>query len=58
MLGKDVNYLHSNDAFLFMSRERKEELFNQVKADITLLSNHNIMDYSLLLGVGKSKRGR
>ena len=50
---KDINYLHSNDVFLLMEKDRKEELFDQIKADITLLKSHNLMDYSLLMGVGK-----
>ena len=52
---KDINYLKSNDAFLFMSPERKSQLIKQIKADITLLSNQNIMDYSILLGIGTIK---
>lgn len=54
---KDINYLRSNDAFLLMSADRKAKLMEQINADISLLSNYNIMDYSLLLGIGMRKSG-
>ena len=38
-----------------MTKERKAQLLQQIKADINLLSSHNIMDYSLLLGIGNKK---
>lgn len=53
---KDINLLKSDDAFLIMSPSRKSELIDQIKKDITLLSSQNIMDYSLLLGVGFYKK--
>jgi len=39
-----------------MSRERKRKLVAQISADVNLLSRQNIMDYSLLLGVGHYKK--
>lgn len=48
---KDINFLNSDDAFLLLPSSVKKDLFHQIKGDITLLSNHNIMDYSLLIGV-------
>lgn len=53
---KDINYFNSPDCFIFMSRENKIRLIDQITKDIDMLKNHNIMDYSLLLGVGKSKQ--
>lgn len=53
---KDINLLKSDDAFLIMPAERKKQLLKQIIADITLLSNQNIMDYSLLLGIGNYKK--
>jgi hypothetical protein len=49
---KDMNYLKSNDAFIMMDAEEREKLVKQIEADITMLRDQNIMDYSLLLGVG------
>ncbi len=49
---KDMNYLKSNDAFIMMESEEREKLIKQIEADITMLRDQNIMDYSLLLGVG------
>ena len=49
---KDMNYLKSNDAFIMMDADERERLISQIKADITMLKDQNIMDYSLLLGVG------
>jgi 1-phosphatidylinositol-4-phosphate 5-kinase len=53
---KDINYFRSNDCFIYLSKANKTALIDQVTKDIDMLSRHNIMDYSLLLGVGKSKR--
>jgi hypothetical protein len=47
-----MNYLKSNDAFIMMGAEEREKLVKQIEADITMLRDQNIMDYSLLLGVG------
>jgi len=52
---KDINYLKSNDAFILIGKEARDELIEQIKKDITLLRNNNIMDYSLLVGVGQLK---
>ncbi len=49
---KDMNYLKSNDAFILMDAEERQKLVKQIEADITMLRDQNIMDYSLLLGVG------
>ena len=49
---KDMNYLKSNDAFIMMDADERERLISQIEADITMLKDQNIMDYSLLLGVG------
>lgn len=48
---KDVNFLKSEEAFLYMRKDEKEQLLRQIDKDISLLSDRNIMDYSLLLGV-------
>lgn len=53
---KDINLLKSDDAFMIMSQQRKKQLIQQIKSDIELLKNQNIMDYSLLLGVGWYKK--
>lgn len=53
---KDINLLKSDDAFMIMSPQRKKQLIQQIKSDIELLKNQNIMDYSLLLGVGWYKK--
>ena len=47
-----MNYLKSNDAFIMMGAEERGKLVKQIEADITMLRDQNIMDYSLLLGVG------
>jgi hypothetical protein len=52
---KDINYFKSPDCFLFLSRDTKTRLLDQLERDIGMLRRHNIMDYSLLLGVGKSQ---
>lgn len=36
-----------------MTSDRKNKLLEQLRLDLTLLTNQNIMDYSLLLGVGE-----
>jgi hypothetical protein len=53
---KDINYFRSNDCFIYLSKANKTALVDQITKDIDMLRRHNIMDYSLLLGVGKSKR--
>jgi 1-phosphatidylinositol-4-phosphate 5-kinase len=55
---KDINLLSSDDAFLVMSAERKAKLVAQINADVSLLMSKNIMDYSLLLGIGYEGMGR
>lgn len=52
---KDINYFKSPDCFLFLSKESKLRLIDDITKDIDMLKQHNIMDYSLLLGVAKSK---
>jgi hypothetical protein len=52
---KDINYFKSADCFIYMSKENKIRLVDEITKDINMLKKHNIMDYSLLLGVGKSK---
>jgi hypothetical protein len=52
---KDINYFKSNDCFLYLSKENKIKLIDEITKDIDMLKRHNIMDYSLLLGVGRSK---
>jgi imidazoleglycerol phosphate dehydratase HisB len=52
---KDINYFNSNDCFIYLSKNTKNRLMKQVKDDILMLKKHNIMDYSLLLGVANSK---
>jgi hypothetical protein len=53
---KDINLLKSDNAFLIMSADRKKQLMGQIEADLKLLMRQNIMDYSLLLGIGYYKR--
>jgi 1-phosphatidylinositol-4-phosphate 5-kinase len=55
---KDINLLNGDDAFLFMTPLRKEQLVNQIDEDIRLLMKQNIMDYSLLLAVGPHKKNQ
>ena len=52
---KDINFLKSDDCFILLSPETKTRLIDQIEKDVTMLRRHNIMDYSLLLGVGKSQ---
>jgi len=52
---KDINYFKSPDCFIYMTKENKILLIDQITKDIDMLKKHNIMDYSLLLGVGKAK---
>jgi len=52
---KDVNYFRSADCFIYMTAENKANLIDQINNDIMMLKNHNIMDYSLLLGVSRGK---
>ena len=53
---KDINYFRSADCFVFLSREGKVRLIDDLTKDIDMLKGHNIMDYSLLIGVGRSKK--
>ena len=46
---KDVNFLESNDLFLEIDSNLREELMECLKNDVELFKNLNIMDYSLLI---------
>lgn len=39
-----------------MSQDNKSRLLEQVTRDVDMLRRHNIMDYSLLLGVGRGRK--
>lgn len=52
---KDINYFKSNDCFITLNKHRREEFILQVEADVGMLKSHNIMDYSLLIGVATSR---
>lgn len=52
---KDINYFKSSDCFIYLSKESKIRLIDDITKDIDMLRKHNIMDYSLLLGVGRFK---
>lgn len=53
---KDINYFKSADCFVYMSQDNKSRLLEQVTRDVDMLRRHNIMDYSLLLGVGRGRK--
>lgn len=53
---KDINYFKSADCFVYMSQDNKSKLLEQVTRDVDMLRKHNIMDYSLLLGVGRGRK--
>jgi hypothetical protein len=53
---KDINYFRSADCFMFVSPELKIRLIDQVTKDIEMLRKQNVMDFSLLLGVARSKK--
>jgi hypothetical protein len=52
---KDVDYFKSPDCFLFLTADSKVQLVDQLAKDLGMLRKNNIMDYSLLLGVARSK---
>ena len=52
---KDINYYRSNECFFFFDEDKRDKFLNQVRLDIGMLKNHNIMDYSLLVAVGVDK---
>ncbi len=52
---KDINYFRSHSCFIYMTRENKVRLIDIITKDLEMLKKFNIMDYSLLLAVGKSK---
>ena len=55
---KDINYFHSPNCFIYMTRANKIIFIDTITKDLELLKKFNIMDYSLLLAVGKSKYRR
>ena len=55
---KDVNFIESNDLFLFLDTDDRDQLIEQIKSDTEFLHSLNIMDYSLLLGVNDQKEIR
>lgn len=55
---KDINYFKSSDCFVYMSPDNRARLLEQVTRDADMLRRHNIMDYSLLLGVGRGRKRR
>lgn len=56
LVHKDINYFRSTDCFMFLSPELKIRLIDQVTKDIEMLRKQNVMDFSLLLGVARSKK--
>lgn len=48
---KDVNFLQSDDLFIQMPADKREQITSQIISDTNFLKNHKIMDYSLLLGI-------
>jgi hypothetical protein len=55
---KDINYFRSSDCFVFMTKSNKVRFIDIITKDLEMLKQFNIMDYSLLLAVGKSKAKR
>lgn len=55
---KDINYFRSSDCFIYLTKQNKVKLLDIIEKDLEMLKQFNIMDYSLLLGVGKSKSRR
>lgn len=56
MVLKDINYFHSPNCFIYMTRPNKLKFIECITKDLEVLKKFNIMDYSLLLAVGKSKQ--
>lgn len=53
---KDLNWIQQNRK-LHLGPIKRNLLFQQLKNDVDFLALHNIMDYSLLLGIHSSQRG-
>ena len=52
---KDINYFRSKDCFMLMTAVDRQMLLDQAEKDLNMLKSMNVMDFSLLLGVGKSR---
>jgi hypothetical protein len=48
---KDMDFLKSEDMFIFLDYELKENILEIISNDITFFKNLDIMDYSLLVGI-------
>lgn len=44
------------DVSLFMTKDQKEEIMTQLRNDCALFETHNLMDYSLLVGIQRVRR--
>lgn len=55
---KDINYFRSSDCFIYLTKQNKVRLIDIIQKDLEMLKKFNIMDYSLLLAVGKSPSKR
>ncbi|KAI0233089.1 Phosphatidylinositol-4-phosphate 5-kinase [Massospora cicadina] len=53
---KDLNWLHQGRS-LELGPAKRQILFQQLRSDVDFLARHNIMDYSLLLGIHNLRRG-
>ncbi|KAJ9078772.1 Phosphatidylinositol-4-phosphate 5-kinase [Entomophthora muscae] len=53
---KDLNWLNQSRS-LELGPTKRQLFFQQVRSDVDFLARHNIMDYSLLLGIHDMQRG-
>jgi hypothetical protein len=51
---KDQNFLASDNFFITLDRQVRDTLLEQLKKDTDFLLTINIMDYSMLLGIGSA----
>lgn len=52
---KDVDFLKSEDLFIYLDHELKENILELISNDLTFFKNLNVMDYSLLVGISHLK---